>query len=192
MYRSYHTVRQFVIWFSLLINKYFEENYSPMSFDNCKMKFIFYRVIFESIRWFQWDYILSPIGCVSRCLIQHGESLGAQKESTEGGAVRAGMNNGTERWFTPWRRTRRWRNVTSALHKSVNGFKDFPRAAVSLKVEPRNSSLPSFDQSLHHFVAALTNFPVSSRASTPGPIAKIDRLHIIGGADKSTPALFDS
>lgn len=42
----------------------------------------------------------------------------------------------------------------------------------------------------HHFAVALTNFPISSRASGPEPIVEIDRLHIRGGTDKPTLALF--
>lgn len=73
-------------------------------------------------------------------------------------------------------RTKRWRNVMPALHKSVNGFKDFPRA----RVEPRICS--AIVRSVH-FTAPLSNL-LFFQDWPPLSSLKIDRLHIIDGADK--------
>lgn len=76
-------------------------------------------------------------------------------------------------------RTKRWRNVMLVLHKSVNGFKDFPRADSRSQTENPLCIVRSV-----HFIAPLSNLLVLPEANHPLFPLKSDRLHIIGGADK--------
>lgn len=88
-------------------------------------------------------------------------------------------------------RTKRWRNVMPALHKSVNGFKRFPSRRLS-KSNAENllchhRSISRYSISLRLFRA----FPsiLSEACDRPLFPLKIDRLRIIGGADKRTSGI---
>lgn len=75
------------------------------------------------------------------------------KEST-GGAVRATKKRRHRATVYTVTRTKRWRNVMPVLYKSVNGFKDFPRA--SSRTE--NLLCHQFNQSL---LRLMSLFPVN-------------------------------